>query len=140
MPFVLFGLHRHFATGRLRPLIGAAAAWLVQNLSCGYYLLFFSPFAAAFDNSRAAQAVNNQRLMRPSLSEQAGQCAHRQKQDEHRGKSGRDHIDWPADRLIISPRAALAIQPLRGAICSRPETERELLQCLSCCGSSRVRA
>ena len=42
MPFVLFGLHRHFATGRLRPLAGAAAAWLVQNLSCGYYLLFFS--------------------------------------------------------------------------------------------------
>ena len=43
MPFVLFGLHRHFATGRLRPLIGASAAWLVQNLSCGYYLLFFTP-------------------------------------------------------------------------------------------------
>ena len=43
MPFVLFGLHRHFATGRLRPLAGAAAAWLVQNLSCGYYLLFFTP-------------------------------------------------------------------------------------------------
>ncbi len=42
MPFVLFGLHRHFATGRLGPLAGAAAAWLVQNLSCGYYLLFFS--------------------------------------------------------------------------------------------------
>jgi hypothetical protein len=43
MPFVLFGLRRHFATGRLQPLAGAAAAWLVQNLSCGYYLLFFSP-------------------------------------------------------------------------------------------------
>ncbi|HEX3645035.1 MAG TPA: hypothetical protein VHT95_05465 [Vicinamibacterales bacterium] len=43
MPFVLFGLHRHFASGRLRPLAGAAAAWLVQNLSCGYYLLFFTP-------------------------------------------------------------------------------------------------
>ncbi|MCU1383935.1 MAG: rane protein [Acidobacteria bacterium] len=43
MPFVLFGLHRHFATGRRRPLAFAAAAWLVQNLSCGYYLLFFSP-------------------------------------------------------------------------------------------------
>ena len=27
----------------LRPLAGAAAAWLVQNLSCGYYLLFFTP-------------------------------------------------------------------------------------------------
>ncbi len=43
MPFVLFGLHRFFATGRIRPLAGAAAAWLVQNLSCGYYLLFFTP-------------------------------------------------------------------------------------------------
>ena len=28
--------------GRLRPLAGAAAAWIAQNLSCGYYLLFFS--------------------------------------------------------------------------------------------------
>lgn len=43
MPLALFGLRRHVATGRLRPLAGAAAAWLVQNLSCGYYLLFFSP-------------------------------------------------------------------------------------------------
>ena len=43
MPFVLFGLHRYFTTGRLRPLAGAAAAWLLQNLSCGYYLLFFTP-------------------------------------------------------------------------------------------------
>src|SRR4051812_28922415 len=46
MPFVLVGLHRYFATGRLLPLGGAAAAWLVQNLSCGYYLLFFSPIVA----------------------------------------------------------------------------------------------
>jgi len=43
MPFVLFGLRRYFATGRTRPLAGAAAAWIAQNLSCGYYLLFFSP-------------------------------------------------------------------------------------------------
>ena len=48
MPFVLYGLHRHFATGRARPLAGAAAAWLVQNLSCGYYLLFFSPVVALY--------------------------------------------------------------------------------------------
>jgi hypothetical protein len=48
MPFVLFGLHRHFATGRLRPLAGAAAAWLVQNLSCGYYLLFFTPIVLLY--------------------------------------------------------------------------------------------
>ena len=43
MPFTLFGLRRFFATGRTRPLVGAAAAWIAQNLSCGYYLLFFSP-------------------------------------------------------------------------------------------------
>ena len=43
MPFVLFGLHRYFATRRWLPLAGTAVAWLVQNLSCGYYLLFFSP-------------------------------------------------------------------------------------------------
>ena len=48
MPFVLFGLRRHFATGRLRPLGGATAAWLVQNLSCGYYLLFFTPIVLLY--------------------------------------------------------------------------------------------
>src|SRR3954471_6546112 len=48
MPLVLFGLHRHFASGRLTPLAGAAAAWLVQNLSCGYHLLFFSPVVALY--------------------------------------------------------------------------------------------
>ena len=48
MPFVLFGLHRYFATGRVRPLAGAAAAWLMQNLSCGYYLLFFTPIVVLY--------------------------------------------------------------------------------------------
>jgi hypothetical protein len=48
MPFVLFGLHRHFATGRTLPLAGAALAWLTQNLSCGYYLLFFSPIVVLY--------------------------------------------------------------------------------------------
>ena len=48
MPFVLFGLHRYFATARLRPLVGAMAAWLVQNLSCGYYLLFFTPIVVLY--------------------------------------------------------------------------------------------
>jgi hypothetical protein len=48
MPFVLFGLRRYFASGQLRPLAGAAAAWIVQNLSCGYYLLFFSPVVVLY--------------------------------------------------------------------------------------------
>ncbi len=48
MPFVLFGLRRHFATGRVRPLAGAVLAWIAQNLSCGYYLLFFSPVVVLY--------------------------------------------------------------------------------------------
>ncbi len=48
MPFALYGFRRYFETRRIRPLAGAAAALVVQNLSCGYYFLYFSPFAAAF--------------------------------------------------------------------------------------------
>jgi len=48
MPFVLYGLLRYFHTRRLRPLGGATLALVAQNLSSGYYLLFFMPFAVAF--------------------------------------------------------------------------------------------
>jgi hypothetical protein len=48
MPFVLYGFHRYFDTRRLRPLLAAAAALIAQNLSCLYYLLYFSPFAGAY--------------------------------------------------------------------------------------------
>lgn len=48
MPLALYGFQRYFATGRPRALIGAVAAVVVQGLSCGYYLFFFTPFAAAF--------------------------------------------------------------------------------------------
>ena len=53
MPFALFGLHRYLASveaGRsgLRPLAGAALALIAQGLSCGYYVLYFPPFAAAY--------------------------------------------------------------------------------------------
>jgi hypothetical protein len=48
MPFVLYGLRRFFATGRVRPLIGAAASLVAQNLSNGHYLLFFTPFVVAY--------------------------------------------------------------------------------------------
>jgi len=57
MPFALYGFRRYFASleaggpgrgGRWRPLLGAAAALVAQNLSCTYYLLFFAPFAAAY--------------------------------------------------------------------------------------------
>jgi hypothetical protein len=48
MPFVLFGLRRYFDSRRRAPLAGAALALVLQCLSSGYYLLFFSPLAAAF--------------------------------------------------------------------------------------------
>lgn len=48
MPFVLYGFRRYFETGRRAPLIGGATALVVQNLSCGYYLLFFGPFAGLY--------------------------------------------------------------------------------------------
>ena len=48
MPFALYGFRRFFATRRALPLAGGAAAWIAQNLSCGYYLLFFSPVAALY--------------------------------------------------------------------------------------------
>jgi hypothetical protein len=48
MPFALYGFRRYFETGRRWALAGAAAALVVENLSCGYYLLYFSPFAAAY--------------------------------------------------------------------------------------------
>ncbi|HJZ78684.1 MAG TPA: hypothetical protein VKE51_43450, partial [Vicinamibacterales bacterium] len=48
MPFVLYGVRRYVRTRRLPPLAGAAAAWIVQSLSCGYYLFFFSPVVVAY--------------------------------------------------------------------------------------------
>ncbi len=48
MPFVFYGLLRYFETRRVMPLAGAALALAAQNLSSGYYLLFFVPFVAVF--------------------------------------------------------------------------------------------
>jgi hypothetical protein len=53
MPFALYGFRRYFAAreqraGGMRPLTGASVALVAQNLSCGYYLLYFPPFAAAY--------------------------------------------------------------------------------------------
>jgi hypothetical protein len=48
MPFTLLGARRFFETRRLATLAGAAGAWLAQSLSCGYYLLFFSPVLAFY--------------------------------------------------------------------------------------------
>ncbi|HXD18736.1 MAG TPA: hypothetical protein VN654_17100 [Vicinamibacterales bacterium] len=48
MPFALYGFRRYFEGGRTRALAGATAAIVLQALSCGYYLLYFSPFAALY--------------------------------------------------------------------------------------------
>jgi hypothetical protein len=63
MPFALYGFRRYFSTWRpasagpasppeggrhVLALAGGAAAWLLQNLSCGYYLLFFSPIVIGY--------------------------------------------------------------------------------------------
>jgi hypothetical protein len=48
MPFALYGFRRYLETARRRALVGGAAALIAQNLSCGYYLMFFTPFAAAY--------------------------------------------------------------------------------------------
>ena len=73
MPFVLYGLRRHFSTGRLRPLAGAAVAWIAQNLSCGYYLLFFSPVVGLY----IAWELTTRRLWtdRRALVRAVGVCA-----------------------------------------------------------------
>jgi hypothetical protein len=57
MPFALYGFRRYFASasdpdappgGRWRPLLGAVAALVTLNLSCGYYLIYFAPFVAGY--------------------------------------------------------------------------------------------
>jgi hypothetical protein len=48
MPLALYAFRRYFDTGRRRALAWGVAALVAQNLSCGYYLLYFSPFAAAY--------------------------------------------------------------------------------------------
>jgi hypothetical protein len=71
MPFVLLGLHRFFATRRVAPLSGAATAWIVQNLSCGYYFLFFTPVVVlyiAWEITRRALWNDTQTLLRASAA------------------------------------------------------------------------
>jgi len=56
MPFALYGLRRYFdgwqaglkPRATYRPLVGAGAALVAQNLSNGYFMLFFSPIVAAY--------------------------------------------------------------------------------------------
>jgi hypothetical protein len=48
MPFALYGLNRFVTTGSSRALVGGTASLVMQNWSCGYYLLYFAPFVPLF--------------------------------------------------------------------------------------------
>jgi hypothetical protein len=48
MPFVLFGLTRWLHRREGRALCLAMGALVLQNLSCGYYMVYFAPFVAAW--------------------------------------------------------------------------------------------
>ena len=48
MPFALFGLNRFLTTRSATALAGGTAALVLQNWSCGYYLLYFAPFVPLF--------------------------------------------------------------------------------------------
>jgi hypothetical protein len=48
MPLTLWGFHRYIAHRSARALVGGTAALALQNLSCGYYLLYFAPFVPLF--------------------------------------------------------------------------------------------
>jgi hypothetical protein len=48
MPFVLYAFRRYLEHGRAAALAGAVLALAAQQLSCGYYLLYFSPFVALY--------------------------------------------------------------------------------------------
>jgi hypothetical protein len=48
LPLALYGIARWAATARPRPLAGASAALVAQNLSCGYYAVYFAPFWPVF--------------------------------------------------------------------------------------------
>jgi hypothetical protein len=48
MPMALWGLNRFVTTNSYRALAGGTVALVMQNWSCGYYLLYFAPFVPAF--------------------------------------------------------------------------------------------
>src|SRR5688500_6121015 len=48
MPLALFGLNRFVTTGSRLALAGGTGALVMQNWSCGYYLLYFAPFVPLF--------------------------------------------------------------------------------------------
>ena len=48
MPLALFGINRFITTGSKKALAGGTGALVMQNWSCGYYLLYFAPLVPLF--------------------------------------------------------------------------------------------
>jgi hypothetical protein len=48
MPFALYGFRRYITTSHVTALLGGSLALLMQNWSCGYYLIYFAPFVLIF--------------------------------------------------------------------------------------------
>ena len=67
MPFALYGLNRFITQGSNRALAGGTAALVMQNWSCGYYLLYFAPFVPMFVIFRmwTARKLTNLRVWLP---------------------------------------------------------------------------
>ncbi len=55
MPLALWGFHRYIAFRSTRGLIGGTIALVLQNWSCGYYLLYFAPFVPLFVAATAVE-------------------------------------------------------------------------------------
>jgi hypothetical protein len=89
MPLALFAARRYFTTRRARWLTGAAAALGAQNLSCGYFLVFFVPVFAAFV---AFQLATNPDARMPRVYGQLALAA-----------AGVAAVTWP----FVSPYQAL---------------------------------
>jgi hypothetical protein len=60
MPLVLLGVRRYLATRNSNALVAAGAALWAQNLSSGYYMIFFGPFVALY----AVVELATRRLLR----------------------------------------------------------------------------
>jgi hypothetical protein len=48
MPWTIYAFRRYFATRRPAALAGALAALVAQQLACGYFLIYFTPFVAFY--------------------------------------------------------------------------------------------
>ena len=63
MPLALLGLHEYVTNGKVRWLVIFAAAWLMQALSNGYYLLFFPVLVGLWLAWFALSRTDARRLM-----------------------------------------------------------------------------